>query len=87
MVEQLQTPGARVPRPRCAVDPQFILEFDFSLVHAMVQRIVFPWPDPFERAKIRCQESASWYEGGGFVPLVHPINVEGQVSSGIGINS
>ncbi len=24
VVEQLQTPGARVPSPRCAVDPQFI---------------------------------------------------------------
>ncbi len=67
VVEQLQTPGARVPRPRCAVYPQFILEVEFSLVHAMVQHIVFSWPDPFERAKVRCQESATsacWYESG-----------------------
>jgi hypothetical protein len=86
MVEQLQAPKARVPRPRCAVDQQGIFEVEFSLVHAMVQRIVFPWPDPFKRAKVRCQESASRYEGGGLVPLVRPIDVEGQVSSGVGVN-
>ncbi len=64
VVEQLQMPWLLVPRPRCAVDQQFILEVYLSLVHAMVQSIAFPWQDPFKRAKVHCQESACWYESG-----------------------
>lgn len=86
VVEQLQTPGASVPRLRCAVYTQAIFELDLSLIHGMVQRIRYPWPDPFERSRVRCQESARRDEGGGHVPLVCPINVQGKVSSCVSIS-
>ena len=86
VVEQLQTPGASVPRLRCAIYTQGICELDLSLIHGMIQRILFPWPDSFKRSKVRCQESTRRDEGRGLIPLVRPINVKGEVSSCVGIN-
>ena len=48
VVEQLQTPRARVPPPRCTVDTQVVFKFEPTLMHAVVQLILFSWTNPFE---------------------------------------
>ena len=48
VVEQLQTPRARVPQPRRTVDTQVVFKFEPTLMHAVVQLILFSWTNPFE---------------------------------------
>ena len=80
VVKQLQTSRASVPRPRCAVDTQVVFPFESSLSHAVIQHILLSWADPFERARVHCQQCALRDENRGFIALVRPILVEGQVS-------
>ena len=48
VVEQLQTPRARVPPPRRTIDTQVVSKFEPTLMHAVVQLILVPWTNPFE---------------------------------------
>ena len=48
VVEQLQTPRARVPPPRRTIDTQVVFKFEPTLMHAVVQLILVPWTNPFE---------------------------------------
>ena len=48
VIEQLQTPRARVPPPRRTIDTQVVFKFEPTLMHAVVQLILFSWTNPFE---------------------------------------
>jgi hypothetical protein len=80
VVKQLQAPRASVPKPRCAVNMQVVFPFESSLIHAVVQHILFSWPGPFERAGVHRQERARRDENSRSISLARPILVEGQIS-------
>ena len=48
VVEQLQTPRARVPPPRRTIDTEVVIKFEPTLMHAVVQLILVSWTNPFE---------------------------------------
>jgi hypothetical protein len=59
---------------------QVVFPFESSLIHAVVQHILFSWPGPFERAGVHRQERARRDENSRSISLARPILVEGQIS-------